>query len=69
MSTRRKKNLPHVHKPGTCFSMENFPTALHFDPFACQTAPPEDAPEPVAASELDQELDEIVEDLAEAVLE
>ena len=75
VSTRRKKNLPHVHKPEQCFSIEAFPTILPFDPFACQVA----VPEPTAAAsqeqassaahDSDQEMDNILEDLDEEILE
>ena len=73
MSTRRKKKIPHVHRPGECFSVEHFPETLPFDPVACPVAASEHEPvvaasldeESIAAPEEDQQLDEILEDLAE----
>ena len=75
VSNRRKKDIPHVHKPGKCFSIESFPNILPFDPLSCHAVgskpvtavSPEQAP--VAAPEIDQEMDEILEDLAEEALE
>ena len=69
VSTRRKKNLVHVHKPGECFSIENIPTKLPFDPIACTVVPAEQASVVNAVPDIDQELDGIVEELAEDILE
>ena len=75
VSNRRKKNIPHVHKPGTCFSTESFPTILPFDPLLCRAAGSKPGTSvsieqaPLADPEIDQEMDEILEDLAEEALE
>ena len=75
VSTRQKKNLPHIHKPVECFSVESFPSILPFDPIACPVADPGPVPaasleqDPIASAEIDQEMDEILEELAEEDLE
>ena len=77
MSTRKKKNIPHVHKPVECFSVEHFPETLPFDPFACPVVTPEqtsvvvpeqalvEAPEQASVAASDEEQDQILEYLDE----
>ena len=77
VSTRRKKNLPHVHKAGQCFSVEHFPETLPFDPMGCQKvaspevsdAEPRLQQAPVAAPDAEQIVDELLEDVGEDILE
>ena len=33
VNTRKTKNPPHVHKPGECFDVSDFPETLLWDPF------------------------------------
>ena len=49
----RKKPLPHVHKPGECFSIEDFPDELPWDPK--KIAQEEEDSEPTSESELEEE--------------